>query len=207
MDQTRTGRAIAGPTSAMPGDDDQPRGDAALFSRARALHKSSAAHRRSQRLSVGAAREGRPRPRQARHRQAAADDHDGHPATARGRRRRRSSGRSRCPARYRPTAVTATLEQIDIVHRMMRKYPETFELARPADEVERIQERQDRVAHRHGGRPLDRQLPRRAAHVSPARRPLHDADAQRERCLGRLGHRKGARSTASRSSASRSSGR
>ena len=26
-------------------------------------------------------------------------------------------------------AVTATLEQIDIVHRMVRKYPETFELA------------------------------------------------------------------------------
>lgn len=35
-------------------------------------------------------------------------------------------------------AVTATLEQIDIVHRMMRKYPETFELARTADDVERI---------------------------------------------------------------------
>jgi len=36
------------------------------------------------------------------------------------------------------TAVTATLEQIDIVHRMMRKYPETFELALTADDVERI---------------------------------------------------------------------
>jgi membrane dipeptidase len=35
-------------------------------------------------------------------------------------------------------AVTATLEQIDIVHRMMRKYPETFELARTSDDVERI---------------------------------------------------------------------
>jgi membrane dipeptidase len=35
-------------------------------------------------------------------------------------------------------AVTATLEQIDIVHRMMRKYPDTFELALTADEVERI---------------------------------------------------------------------
>ena len=34
-------------------------------------------------------------------------------------------------------AVTATLEQIDIVHRMMRKYPETFELALTADDVER----------------------------------------------------------------------
>jgi membrane dipeptidase len=36
------------------------------------------------------------------------------------------------------SAVTATLEQIDIVHRMMRKYPETFELALTADDVERI---------------------------------------------------------------------
>jgi membrane dipeptidase len=34
-------------------------------------------------------------------------------------------------------AVTATLEQVDIVHRMMRKYPETFELALTADDVER----------------------------------------------------------------------
>ena len=35
-------------------------------------------------------------------------------------------------------AVTATLEQIDIVHRMMRKYPDAFELALTADDVERI---------------------------------------------------------------------
>src|SRR5262249_41026847 len=35
-------------------------------------------------------------------------------------------------------AVTATLEQIDIVLRMVRKYPETFELALTADDVERI---------------------------------------------------------------------
>src|SRR6266542_3428430 len=32
-------------------------------------------------------------------------------------------------------AVTATLEQIDIVHRMVRKYPETFELALTADDI------------------------------------------------------------------------
>ena len=37
-----------------------------------------------------------------------------------------------------PDPVTATLEQIDIVHRMLRKYPETFELALTADDVERI---------------------------------------------------------------------
>jgi membrane dipeptidase len=36
------------------------------------------------------------------------------------------------------SAVTATLEQIDIVHRMMQRYPDTFELARTAADVERI---------------------------------------------------------------------
>ena len=36
------------------------------------------------------------------------------------------------------TAVRATFEQIDVVHRMTRKYPETFELARTAADVERI---------------------------------------------------------------------
>ena len=36
------------------------------------------------------------------------------------------------------SAVTATLEQIDIVHRMVRKYPETFELALTAADIERI---------------------------------------------------------------------
>src|SRR3954470_9103965 len=36
------------------------------------------------------------------------------------------------------SAVTATLEQVDLVHQMVRKYPETFELALTADDVERI---------------------------------------------------------------------
>ena len=35
-------------------------------------------------------------------------------------------------------AVTATLEQIDIVYQMRAAYPDTFELARTADDVERI---------------------------------------------------------------------
>ena len=35
-------------------------------------------------------------------------------------------------------AIRATLEQIDIVHRMVRKYPDTFELATTAADVERI---------------------------------------------------------------------
>jgi membrane dipeptidase len=35
-------------------------------------------------------------------------------------------------------AVTATLEQIDAVYAMVRRYPETFEMARTADDVERV---------------------------------------------------------------------
>jgi len=36
------------------------------------------------------------------------------------------------------SAVTATMEEIDTVHRMIRKYPDTFELALTAADVERI---------------------------------------------------------------------
>jgi membrane dipeptidase len=35
-------------------------------------------------------------------------------------------------------AVSATLEQIDCVYELVRRYPETFEIARTADDVERI---------------------------------------------------------------------
>src|SRR3954469_4204568 len=42
-------------------------------------------------------------------------------------------------------AVAATMEQIDIVHRMVRKYPDTFELALTADDIERIH-RQGKIA-------------------------------------------------------------
>ena len=37
-----------------------------------------------------------------------------------------------------PAAVLATFEQIDVVHRMVRKYPDTFELAMTAGDIERI---------------------------------------------------------------------
>lgn len=39
----------------------------------------------------------------------------------------------------RNAALSTTLEQIDLVHRMLAKYPETFELARTADDIVRIQ--------------------------------------------------------------------
>jgi membrane dipeptidase len=44
-----------------------------------------------------------------------------------------------------PEAVQAVLEQIDVVHRLAARYPQTFELARTADDVERIH-RQGKIA-------------------------------------------------------------
>jgi membrane dipeptidase len=57
-------------------------------------------------------------------------------------------------------AVTATLEQIDSVQDMLRRYPETFEAARTAADVERIS-RAGRVASMmgmEGGHSIDRSL-------------------------------------------------
>jgi membrane dipeptidase len=39
------------------------------------------------------------------------------------------------------TAVRETLEQIDVIHRMIRTYPEAFEFATTADDVERIRKK------------------------------------------------------------------
>ena len=39
----------------------------------------------------------------------------------------------------RGTALSQTLEQIELVHAMMERYPETFEFARTVDDIERIQ--------------------------------------------------------------------
>jgi membrane dipeptidase len=44
-----------------------------------------------------------------------------------------------------PTAVQAAFEQIDVVHRMVARWPETFELALTAEDVERIH-RQGKIA-------------------------------------------------------------
>lgn len=59
-----------------------------------------------------------------------------------------------------PEAVVATLEQIDIVHRMLKRWPETFELALSADDVERIFKR-GRIASMigmEGGHSVDSSL-------------------------------------------------
>jgi len=44
-----------------------------------------------------------------------------------------------------PPAVQAVLEQIDVVHQMVARYPDTFELALTADDIERIH-RQGKIA-------------------------------------------------------------
>jgi membrane dipeptidase len=44
-----------------------------------------------------------------------------------------------------PPAVQAVLEQIDLVHRLVARYPDTFELALTADDIERIH-RQGKIA-------------------------------------------------------------
>ncbi len=57
-------------------------------------------------------------------------------------------------------AVRAVFEQIDFVHRMADRYPETFELARTADEVEQIHE-QGKIASligAEGGHTIDNSL-------------------------------------------------
>ena len=62
------------------------------------------------------------------------------------------------------TAVRETLEQIDVIHRMVKTYPDVFEMASHRRRRRaHPQEGQDRLAHRRRGRPLHRQLARRAA--------------------------------------------
>lgn len=59
-----------------------------------------------------------------------------------------------------PEAVVATLEQIDIVHRMLKRWPETFELALTADDVDRAFKR-GRIASMigmEGGHSVDSSL-------------------------------------------------
>ena len=87
-------------------------------------------------------------------------------------------------------AVTATLEQIDIVHRMVRKYPETFELALSADDVERIF-KEGKIASligMEGGHSIDNSLADLRMFYRLGR-AVHDADAFEQHAVGRFGDR------------------
>ena len=86
-------------------------------------------------------------------------------------------------------AVQTTLEQIDLVKRMVAAYPDDFQMAYTAADIRRIHRcREDRLSDWHRGWPPDQQLPRGAATDVRPRRPLHDADAYTEHELGGLSH-------------------
>ena len=68
-------------------------------------------------------------------------------------------------------AVAATLEQIDVVHRMVARYPETFEIALTADDIERIF-KAGKIASligMEGGHSIDNSLARCACSTRSAR--------------------------------------
>ena len=73
-----------------------------------------------------------------------------------------SSGRCGCRWTCKGAeAVQMTLEQIDLVKRMAARYPADLEIAYTAADVRRIHRAgQDRLAHRHRGRPPDQQFAR-----------------------------------------------
>jgi membrane dipeptidase len=58
------------------------------------------------------------------------------------------------------TSVTQTLEQIDVIHRMVRRYPDTFEMAGTVDDILRIR-KQGKIASMigvEGGHSIDNSL-------------------------------------------------
>ena len=87
-------------------------------------------------------------------------------------------------------AVRATLEQIDIVHRMVMRWPETFQIAYTAADIERSFKAKHigSLIGVEGGHSIDNSLATlRMLYTLGAQ--LHDADPLREPRLGRRGHR------------------
>ena len=137
----------------------RPRPKRPRYPRARAA-QAVAAHRRPQRLSVGAARaRSGPRLRQGRHHRQRAEADDRHPAPAPGRPRRSVlvGLRALDDAGQRGGARDARADR----HRASHDAPLAGDVRAGAHRRRRrarLQERQDRLDDRHGGRPLDRQL-------------------------------------------------
>ena len=92
---------------------------------------------------------------------------------------------------YRGEALSTTLEQIELVKQMIARYPETFELALTADDIERIH-KEGKIASLigvEGGHCIEESLTYAREAVQP-RRTVHDAHAHRLAELGRLGDRR-----------------
>ena len=102
-------------------------------------------------------------------------------------------------------AVTMTLEQIDALFALVRAHPDRLELARTADDVERIAAT-GRVASMigvEGGQSIGSSLGALRILAGPGRRLPH-AHAQRRHAVGRLGDRRARARRAHRRSARRS---
>ena len=91
-----------------------------------------------------------------------------------------------------PLAVQVTIEQIDLVKSLAKRYPADLEMAYTAADVARIHQKAGRVASLigiEGGHQIDEHRCRPCAEDVRARRALHDADPHQKHRLGGLGHR------------------
>ena len=88
-------------------------------------------------------------------------------------------------------AIRTTLEQIDIVRRMIAAYPKDLEQASTADDIVRIH-KAGRIASMMGveGGRANRRLARRPAPILQSRRAVHDADPQPDHRMGGQRHRR-----------------
>ena len=121
----------------------------------------------------------------------AADDRHG--AAARRAASAGSSGRSISTARSPATRRSAeTIEQIDIVDRMIAAYPQRPRARARPPTTSSASTRPGKIASLigvEGGRQIGG-IARRAAPILPARRALHDADPQPDHRMGRQRHRR-----------------
>ena len=95
--------------------------------------------------------------------------------------------------------MTAVFEQVDLVHRMIAAYPGRFRLALTADDVDAAFAAGQiaSLLGAEGGHCINGSLGVLRVPVR-ARRPLHDADPQRQRRLGRLRDRRAGHAAACR---------